>query len=132
VTECARCGDCCEHVGPNISVPDLRRRLANPYYAGHNRNQAEKLVQMLTERTGVRWTGTRYRVTYACTHFDRVGRLCTAHAERPDMCSGYPWYTKDGRPTQQALERGRIPDYFSPRCSFVADVRPLLSIVEVR
>lgn len=129
MTECAQCGDCCERIVPNATVPDLRRRLADPYYAGRLRAQAELLIDMLTKIDVSKLSG---RPVYSCRHFDAVTRLCTAHEKRPDMCRGYPWYTRGNVPSKKERERHRLPRDMSPRCSFTADLRPMLPIVEVR
>lgn len=65
-----------------------------------------------------------YRWFYRCPIFDPVARVCTDHANRPPVCSNYPWY-------------GREPESYKglpPRCSFVADTKDakMLPIVEVR
>lgn len=138
MTDCAGCGDCCERVAPLQSVPDLRRKLADPYYVGWNRNQAEKIVQMLTERVdpAVDWTPPS-RPTYRCKHFNAETRLCEAYDQRPWMCAGYPWYPTPPIPflnTANYVEKPipeRIPLDFSPRCSFIADIRPLLPLIPV-
>jgi Fe-S-cluster containining protein len=31
---------------------------------------------------------------YSCDMFDTVTRKCTAHKDRPPICSNYPWYGK--------------------------------------
>lgn len=127
---CARCGDCCERVAPNQSIPDLRRRLADPYFAGRARHQAELLLDMLVEKIGVTRAPLQIRPEYRCRHFDPAGRVCTAHEKRPDMCRGYPWYRKSE--LEGFLERDRLPRDMSPRCSYTADVRRMLPIVETR
>lgn len=65
-----------------------------------------------------------YRWFYSCPLFDPVARVCTDHANRPPICSRYPWYDRE-------------PDTYKslpPRCSFVADTPDvkMLPIVEVR
>lgn len=146
MTDCARCGDCCERVAPQTSVPDLRRKLADPYYAGWNRNQAERIVQMLTERVDPDPNWDRKRPSYRCKHFNPETRECEAHEARPWMCAGYPWY-RDGdllatyplitrlspkrKPSVEPELGSRIPLDFSPRCSFTADVRKMLPLVAV-
>jgi hypothetical protein len=48
-------------------------------------------------------------------------RTCTAHDDRPPICSGYPWY---------GLLAGSR--WLDPPCSFHADTRVNLPIVAVR
>jgi Fe-S-cluster containining protein len=117
-TLCNRCGDCCEVIHASVGIPDLHAMMANPYIVGVVRRQAEILLDMLEERIDV----SHGRVGYSCRHFDRETRLCGIHDRRPDMCRGYPFY--GGDPTPDA--------YMSQRCSFQADFRKQLPIVEVR
>lgn len=55
-------------------------------------------------------------VRYSCEKFDDVHRVCGAYAQRPPVCSGFPWYSRP------AGELGSIS--MSPRCSFWLDVDP--------
>jgi hypothetical protein len=52
-----------------------------------------------------------------CDAFDPLTNLCTAHADRPPICSGYPWYGKD--PSDVAKKEGWG---LSVNCSFWADL----------
>lgn len=56
-----------------------------------------------------------------CDAFDPVTRACTAYEDRPPICSGYPWYGK-------APNRSKL---LNPACSYHADVRTMLPLVEV-
>lgn len=51
---------------------------------------------------------------WSCDAFDPVERLCTAHEDRPPVCSNYPWY---GR----APVKGPVTN---PRCSYLLDLAP--------
>jgi len=61
-----------------------------------------------------------------CDLFDRVSRLCGAHEDRPAVCAGYPWYGRE------PLGCGSAVAALPPQCSYTADVRRMLPIVEVR
>jgi Fe-S-cluster containining protein len=53
-------------------------------------------------------------IELTCRFYDRDHRACRAYAQRPAMCSGYPWY-------------GREPDGSKPaygQCSYLLDVPP--------
>jgi Fe-S-cluster containining protein len=63
-----------------------------------------------------------------CDQFNPDTRQCEAHDDRPRVCSEFPWY---GRSPHDPDSRG-IADSLSPRCSYHADVRTMLPIVEVR
>lgn len=71
-----------------------------------------------------KWATT---VHVLCAAFDPVSRLCTAHADRPPICSGYPRYGL--LPGDPAIQYG---DGMEPVCTYNADVRTMLPIVEVR
>lgn len=53
---------------------------------------------------------------FTCDQFDPMHRLCRAHAERPPVCSDYPWYGK--APTRKQITKT------GSRCSFLLDLRP--------
>jgi Fe-S-cluster containining protein len=118
MTECARCGDCCDPVVFMLTRGDLTRRLAEQYLAG----EARRNLVFIDEHwhTIAVHDGGRFS-TLRCDMFDAESRLCTAHAQRPPICSGFPWYGEAPRPTLM----------LSPRCSFNADVRTMLPIVAV-
>jgi len=60
----------------------------------------------------------------ACDQFDPKTRECLAHDDRPDLCSGFPWYGRDpGSPG-----RTQIAQVLPPQCSYTADVYPLLPL----
>lgn len=60
----------------------------------------------ITEHWTVEWTesdprGRTYHVV-TCDAFDPVARLCTAHTDRPPICSDFPWYRGD--PAEVSIE----------------------------
>lgn len=111
MTECAPgCGACCDPVKLRFSVEAMTGPSA-PFAREHwTLIEARECAE-----------GTEYRVR--CDVFDPATRRCTAHADRPPICSGYPWYGAEPDP-----ERGRTLDLV---CSFQADVRTVLPIVQV-
>lgn len=135
MTECACCGDCCVEFPLNTPErADLfgKRILAEAgrspahQYTGRYRKMAAWMANLEVvsgpfrskaddkDEVVLRW---RYR----CPLFNEETRLCGDHANRPQVCRRYPWY-------------GKEPDTgsdLSPRCSFNADVRKMLPIVEV-
>lgn len=133
MTDCARCGDCCDPVivvfdpqewaAERLAADNLNEmgRLNAEFLRDHWTSQSSNVVQEDEREVTV------HRVQ--CSAFDPARRLCTAHDARPPVCSGFPWY---GRPEG---DEGRQPvaDALSPRCSFNADVpgRTMLPIVEV-
>ena len=125
MTECSKCGDCCERIPIRLSRGEVTARLANPYCAGETRSTLQFIVNHWTllavkyERP--RGAGDDAWVArggwYSCDAFDAETRLCTAHSRRPPVCSGYPWYDSHHRP--DCREQG---NWLSPRCSFRADI----------
>jgi len=138
MTECNRCGDCCEDIWLGTSKRREIIAYGDPrddaiWQAWVDSWTAEGLQKgQLAKRPGFiydyltaafvveHWHGgvrakgpaTKH---WTCDAFDTETRLCTAHADRPPVCSGYPWYGRAPTPegAQQAL---------SKRCSFWADV----------
>jgi len=113
MTECNRCGDCCENMPLNVTKKQLRRYLATeatrpggPRNVDHEANA--RFILTHWHRSGGGGTATRY----SCDAFDPLTRLCTAHEERPPICQGYPWY---GRTPTSVTVR------LSARCSYNAD-----------
>lgn len=108
MTECSRCGDCCDPVWYPLGAADIRQSASTA--AG-----GPSAADLAFAAAHWRPTGERRDDLhgYACDHFDAVSRLCTAHDERPPICRGYPWY--DGPP------RRGLP-LLPARCSFRADL----------
>jgi Fe-S-cluster containining protein len=115
MTECARCGDCCDPVNFTMSPGEITAKLADPYLAGINRQSLEF--------ANTHWHLIR-RGEYKCDYFNADTRLCTAHDKRPPICSRYPWYEDEPKLTGTGA-------YLSPRCSYNADVRNMLPIVQI-
>ncbi len=114
LTDCNRCGDCCENLRLNVTKRALRAFLVErdrwrdtPEAIEHEANARFILEHWRRAGGGGRAT------VYACDAFDRATRLCTAHQDRPPICAGYPWYGE-----APGVRTPRL----SPHCSFNADV----------
>ena len=114
MTECSRCGDCCENLQLNFTKRELRAYVtdvgddaATPVTRAHLANA--RFILAHWHRAAGGGTATRY----ACDAFDPSTRLCTAHADRPPICQGYPWY---GAPPGSRAVKLPAP------CSFNADL----------
>jgi Fe-S-cluster containining protein len=126
VTDCARCGDCCDPVFLTSSMVEILTMTVLPSLAQTKHGtDAEWLLEHwhFIDYVPAPSPGLSQGATFRCDKFDPVSRQCTAHDERPQVCRGYPWY-------------GKTPKQFDPtmgpRCSFVADVPGrLLPIVAV-
>jgi Fe-S-cluster containining protein len=106
VTECAKCGDCCESIWMNSTKADMRKRLRDASHTSNNVENARFILNHWHRQSGIGKTAR-----WACDMFDPVSRLCTAHDSRPPICRDFPWY-------------GREPHLIdiSKRCSFWADL----------
>jgi Fe-S-cluster containining protein len=111
VTECNRCGDCCEHLRLNFTKRALRRFLAAPHRSDPALDDHAATARFIVEHWH-RVAGGGAATIFACDRFDPTTRLCTAHDDRPPICRGYPFY---GAPPAVAVVQ------LSPRCSFNAD-----------
>jgi Fe-S-cluster containining protein len=109
VTECSRCGDCCDPVWYPLGPADLRQGAVTALAEPHRANLRFAATHWLP--TGE--TDDDGRHAYRCTAFDPGSRLCTAHDSRPPVCRGYPWYGGEPGP-----EQPRLPS----QCAFRADL----------
>jgi Fe-S-cluster containining protein len=129
MTECSRCGDCCTAI--KVDLPALIEKTA-PYAAADPRDEAlwqawvldgadpaerESYVHAYLDASFVaeHWHEKGDGRAF-CDVFDAETRLCTAHDDRPPVCSGFPYYGKD--PTAERLAGSSA----SLRCSYWADV----------
>jgi Fe-S-cluster containining protein len=132
MTDCSRCGDCCDPVIVTFDPQErAAERLANlsfvaPAWAWHQFEFLRDHWRTVDtyESTERGRPVTVHRVE--CDQFDRATRTCGAHDDRPQVCSGFPWYGRE--PDVDSAIAGSL----SPRCSYNADVRTMLPIVEVR
>lgn len=124
MTECSRCGDCCDPVHLDVSPADIAamREAKRTHYG---KRQATNKTQAWLDGLiliGKRWNGKRMTHLYRCPHFT-AERTCDAHGMRPKVCSDYPWYGREP-------ERGDTT--MGGRCSFLADAGyKMLPIVSV-
>lgn len=121
MTECNRCGDCCEAIGLPLSHADAAAITGNSRMDRWARDELEPLVGdaiyarlvplAQAERDHPGYVTARW--WYTCKNFDREARTCGVHDDKPNACRGFPWY--DGEPHHMKLAA-------YPRCSFWADV----------
>lgn len=123
------CGDCCDPVIYGRSIAEVTSMLARPDVVGKNRRDfafisahwTETAVEVMPD--GQAWYEMR------CDRFDTASRTCTAHAERPPICSNYPWYSRTEAPTPSYSRCGYWLD--TPAADRPAGVRPLLPLFVV-
>lgn len=122
---CAGCGACCEEIWIPISQAEItacvsgdRKHMVTSdrwagryqldFFARYWRATEQKMVQV---HDGT-WV---HKTRYECAKYDPVHQRCTAHAIRPQVCRGYPWYGKE--PTAAGMsKRGQ--------CSYLLDLPP--------
>jgi Fe-S-cluster containining protein len=138
VTDCAKCGSCCEKIWLNADprrwsaaalegIPDPRTEDGWAYWLEHSeyadadrsaairrynpdgamRADADFIAAHFTEDCDGYW---------ACDAYDPEHGTCTAHEDRPPLCSGFPWYGE-----QPSVERA---DRVHRECSYLADLPP--------
>ena len=133
------CGACCVVVPLGLSQADVRRMLpeghplAGPGVKTIDARTREWILEELTEispsealedmpwvkdrpsvmvdENGVPWmSGLKHY--YRCSNFDAATTRCARHADRPDVCRGFPYYGHNRLAPQLALPSG---------CSFRED-----------
>jgi Fe-S-cluster containining protein len=95
---CNQCGNCCENIPMNTTKKAIRALLRTGKLKT-KRGLADATFIMkhwhfagwMEVYNGLPKPGQR---VYSCDMFDTETRLCTAHKDRPPVCSLYPWYGK--------------------------------------
>lgn len=119
MTECNQCGDCCEVIPFYMTKEELLQTRYRDWQNQYN-------VAFIYEHWHtIRKDHPRYKELFGldeakyylmtCDMWDKETRLCTAHENRPAVCSDYPWYNND--PGQLGSD-----PYLSKNCSFWVDV----------
>jgi Fe-S-cluster containining protein len=152
VTECNKCGDCCER----ITVGWEPERLLNFVGVSDPRDDAawerwkavdpEHYTDEARDGYVRTWLNANFlfehwhivarseaKTTFSCDAFDAEARLCTAHDGRPPICSGFPWYGKTTEELGPVASAARLKHFGDadglrglPRCEFWADLEPEL------
>ena len=99
MTECSKCGDCCENIWLNHTKTELRKM----------KGAEAKFILKHWHRS----SGGGRNTLWTCDRLDQETRMCTAYDDRPAVCNGFPWYGEE--PSADRLKR-------SSRCSFWADL----------
>ena len=123
MTECARCGDCCDPVVLTFDPQEKAKRLLSTGdgLSDENRRNYEFMLEhwrVIRPIVSARGYGTdSYEVK--CDQYDRATKSCLAQDDKPPVCADYPWY---GRDEDDKEGRRPVAEQLSPRCSFNADV----------
>lgn len=129
MTQCSKCGDCCENIHVGMDMNKIRRIAyqvpAHPeWQSGWVKfNESIESARFALNVWKFEREGREGGSIFSCPRFDAEARLCTAHDERPPVCSGFPWYGDDPNPEDLT----KLP----PRCTFNADIRTNLPIVRI-
>lgn len=148
---CAGCGNCCAPVYLSYPISGVLAWLRAPdpaddetwrsYWLGRGgwtdemremaiarwqpgsptRQNAEFMAEHWTEE----WTDADGSRVVTCSAYDPDTRLCTAHENRPPICSDYPWY---GEPPKRKRALEKVAD-LGPGgarlgCSYIGDLPP--------
>lgn len=106
MSECIKCGDCCEFIGLGVRLGRIK---ANPKFPDRDfilqhfsprEAPKEKLNPLMSDKCfdGFYW--------YKCDLFDEETRLCKDYENRPAICRNYPSSHKP-------------KDLLSARCGFM-------------
>lgn len=113
MTECNKCGDCCETIYfPSMDrVAEIVKWVSHPEAKGWTEEYDNNVVDALF--TTENWKLNDDEQTYHCLKFDKENRICSVHEDRPYVCRGFPWYGK--KPWKEAIAK-------YPSCSFWEDL----------
>lgn len=131
MTECSRCGRCCDPVITTFDPQVLAAtRLADDDFEDESVRYQYEFFRDHWKSVGTFATHrpeapVGYRVV--CDQYDPSSRSCLAQESKPDICSGFPWYGREPRSDAAA----DVAAALLPQCSFNADVRRMLPIVAV-
>lgn len=118
MTECNKCGDCCDVIRLKQTKQELRERKFRDYeFLMKNWKRISKSVANSINPSLVKLelVSEKKSFYYSCEKFNSTTRTCEAHEERPSVCRGFPWYNGLIEPNQLTLSPYK-------RCSFWNDV----------
>ena len=111
---CNQCGKCCTAIGINTSFDDLKNtdgedaEFIKQHWHPMSRNLAYFLNPYLNDTFG---DDERYHF-YSCDLFDAGTNKCMCHEEKPNVCSGFPFY--GGEDVSMART-------YSPECGYIVE-----------
>lgn len=123
MTECIKCGDCCELIPFKYNKKEIKEILRNNKTLDNDNIESLTFIEKNWVRVNKKESSDRNKeifgypvgrkgYLYKCLKFDIDKRECGAYTDRPPVCSGYPWYNKDPDDTMG------LPI----RCSFREDI----------
>jgi Fe-S-cluster containining protein len=121
MSECKRCGKCCECIVLAYSSEYIKEVAArevkhsNFNFAYRNFRQITQERAYLINPYLKNWSKNQTQYFYTCRRFDPITRICKVYSARPQTCSGFPWYGKI--PAMQPL--------YSLDCGYHEDLKNL-------
>jgi Fe-S-cluster containining protein len=109
VTECARCGACCERIYYSDTPEEIDHRAEGGEGIGEWSRYDAQFIRYY-------WRGAddgNGNIVYSCDAYDPIARTCMQHENRPQVCRGFPWYGDE--PNAKAIRPFK-------HCSFWADL----------
>lgn len=94
--DCSMCGKCCEAILIPVSSeemkPDSGIRFRDGDFMRENfvpmtQEEAFRINPNLADPLSI-----EKKYYYSCKQYDKTTKLCGAHENRPQVCSGFPWY----------------------------------------
>jgi Fe-S-cluster containining protein len=129
VTECNRCGDCCDPVRFDLhgQLESLQDKAAGPdpdldpqawLDVGWKPEELPNCRRNWVDANFIleHWH-PRPESGLTCDRYDPESKLCTVHDDRPPVCRDYPWYSNG--PTYEAAQKLPV------RCSYRDDWQPV-------
>ena len=118
MAECSKCGACCHPVMTHWPLDEIRYRAADlaevlfllKNWSPVTTEEAQRMNPVIGKYDLTDYGGNFYR----CAQFDTGTKECMAHNDRPNVCSGFPWY--GGAPRV-----GPLWQY--PECSYRDDIQ---------
>lgn len=118
------CGKCCISISIKFSPDHFSNVLEGNLYEKLDKGQKSYWydAEFILDNWIYHGPDDRNGHNYTCARYDEVTRQCTAGAERPDVCKGYPWY-------------GRVPERYGEHlenvCGYMEDFRTVLKVVSI-
>ena len=103
MTECNKCGKCCEALVFQYNMEEIKTQLATMYPDDDGINFAISHFTEITKDEAYsinshlkRWEDREAPLFFfTCNMYDKEKNICKDHKNRPPICSGYPWYNKE-------------------------------------
>ena len=128
--ECEKCGKCCEAIYLSENIEEVRRISLSETFSGNDKSTAKFILENwipLTFEEARKINpylvkeGDFSKNWYKCNQFNKESRLCNVHHERPNVCSGYPFYSSGRFQVENVKGERRLHAdfrFYSEKCGF--------------